>query len=96
MGSDTTTLDPKSYPYFSPTKQLDKNKNKEVFIKVANALNENENKTYSIDNINSLWISPYPEGEYSISYLNDSISQAAAYIVTQNVSAVVKYIESRE
>ena len=70
MGNDTTALDPKTNPYFLPTKQLDKNKNTEEFWKVANAINENEEKSYSIDNIISLWISPYPEGEYSISYLD--------------------------
>lgn len=96
MGRDTTTLDPKSSPYFSPTKQLDKNKNKEEFLKVTKAINENEGKSYSIDNINSLWISPYPEGEYSISYLNSSYNQAAAYIVSQKKSVVVKYIETSE
>lgn len=62
MGKDTTILDPKTNPYFSPTKQLDKNKNKEDFSKVASTINENKEKSYGIDNINSLWISPYPKG----------------------------------
>lgn len=62
MGNDTTTLDPKTNPYFSPTKQLDKNKNKEEFSKVVNAINVNEEKSYGVDNIYSLWISPYPKG----------------------------------
>ena len=43
-----------------------------------------------------MWISPYPEGEYSISYLNQAYTQAAAYIITQKKSVVVKYIETTE
>lgn len=61
-------------------------------------INSIENTKFVPENIYSLWVSYYPKGEYSISYLKiNNNCEAAAYIVKKNETKyIIKYVESEE
>lgn len=64
--------------------------------KLVIAINKEEKKSYSNENIDNVWINMYPIGSYIVIYMHDKNSNTATYIVNQEKDMkIVKNVETK-